>query len=136
MARRIGRSPLCTKCGKKPPRPNNSWCVECTNNLRNNKPEYWRDSYLRRKYGISKAEYDLMAEEQEYVCKICGGNEVYRGLSNLIVDHDHATGKVRGLLCEKCNLMLGAARDTPAILRLAAEYLEGGDANVGQRDVK
>lgn len=52
-------------------------------------------------------------------CAICGGK------SELVGDHDHATGKPRGILCRKCNLAIGNMRDEPRFLREAANYLEG-----------
>src|SRR5438105_9932161 len=60
---------------------------------------------LKKKFGITQAEYDQMFEEQDGVCKICRKPEsrICRGiLCRLAVDHDHKTGKVRGLLCSKC----------------------------------
>ena len=58
--------------------------------------------------------------EQEYNCAICGKKEKNRKLS---LDHNHTTGHIRGLLCQSCNFILGAAKDNPYILRIAAEYL-------------
>lgn len=60
---------------------------------------------LKRKYGITLAEYDQMLEEQHGVCAICGGADPSG--RRLAVDHDHETGKVRGLLCTSCNTRLG-----------------------------
>lgn len=55
-------------------------------------------------------------------CKICGIHQSSLK-ENLTVDHDHSTGKVRGLLCRKCNLLLGNAKDEPSILQRAIVYL-------------
>jgi hypothetical protein len=86
-----------------------------------------RNWYLRRKYGISAAEYDRLFAEQGGGCAICGKppeqQERYRRY--LHVDHCHETGRVRGLLCDQHNLMLGRWLHDPALLRRAADYLEG-----------
>ena len=80
----------------------------------------WR---LKFKYGISLAVYDYIWDRQKGVCKICGlPNKDGKKLS---VDHDHKTGKVRGLLCNRCNRGLGVFRDDPEILHKATEYLKG-----------
>jgi hypothetical protein len=64
-----------------------------------------------------------MLSEQSGVCKICGEPcPTYKHA--LAVDHNHTTGKVRGLLCNNCNNGLGRFRDNPQYLRAAADYLE------------
>jgi recombination endonuclease VII len=60
--------------------------------------------YLKYRYGLSKEDYERMLDEQGGVCAICGSAPDKQRLS---VDHNHGTGKVRGLLCHKCNLALG-----------------------------
>lgn len=80
-----------------------------------------RKSHLKRKYGITPEEYDTLLAQQGGVCGICG-REPNRGIS-LHVDHDHATGAVRGLLCFRCNNALGDFDDDPVLLRAAAAYL-------------
>lgn len=77
-----------------------------------------RKSQLKR-YGLSPEDYQSMYMQQSGCCLICGLTE-----EKLQVDHCHATGKVRGLLCLLCNTMLGKAHDSPEILRAAANYLE------------
>jgi hypothetical protein len=71
---------------------------------------------------MSREEYDALLKEQNNLCAICGQPEA-RG-EQLAIDHSHVTGKNRGLLCEKHNMMLGLAGDSPELLRKAAEYLE------------
>lgn len=82
-----------------------------------------RRSHLKRTYGITPEEYDMMLQEQGGVCAICGDDRVPAHYTGLVPDHDHSTGKVRGLLCNQCNLMLGHARDDISILAKGIEYL-------------
>lgn len=68
-----------------------------------------------------------MLEQQDYCCAICRLTETKARASvvmALAVDHNHRTGKVRGLLCNACNLSIGKMRDDPTRLRAAATYLE------------
>ena len=69
------------------------------------------DRYLRKEYGISDIEYTEMYISQSFVCAMCGNTETSTSqlgnVKRLAVDHDHTTGKVRGLLCSKCNYGLG-----------------------------
>lgn len=68
-------------------------------------------------------------ELQGNVCAICGKAEIgaspskYGGVKRLSIDHDHTTGKLRALLCTRCNSMLGMAYDSPELLIAAAKYL-------------
>jgi hypothetical protein len=88
-----------------------------------------RCARLKYKYGITLGDYNRMFEEQNGVCAICGKKE--SSLSNysdsikhLSVDHNHMTGEVRGLLCDKCNRMIGYANENIKILNNAIRYLE------------
>ena len=81
----------------------------------------YRDMTLRRRFGITLGEYGDKLERQGGACAICGRRAGKRALA---VDHDHATGNVRGILCHYCNTALGKANDDPALLRKMAEYLE------------
>lgn len=78
-----------------------------------------RASLLARKYGMSVSAYTAMRTEQDGCCALCSTPD-----DRLVVDHDHATGSVRRLLCITCNAGLGSFKDTPWLLRLAAEYVE------------
>jgi hypothetical protein len=85
-----------------------------------------RSNQLERDYGIDKNEYDRMLEKQEGLCAICRIAESLTFNEKVVllsVDHCHATGKVRGLLCRACNMAIGALRDDPKILDRAANYL-------------
>lgn len=84
-----------------------------------------REAYLLRKFGITQADYDAMLAEQGGGCALCG-KTAQRYTTYLHVDHDHATGRIRGLLCDQHNLILGRFNDDPAQLRRAADYLESG----------
>ena len=121
-----------------------SWCRSCRAKLeaerRRRKPEECReacrkrhrDDPLKKKaynlkswYGLELEEFNRMKEDQGGVCKICGDTcSTGRELS---VDHSHKTGKVRGLLCLACNTTLGKMKDSPSLLRMAADYLESSN---------
>lgn len=84
-------------------------------------PERWKkiqsDGHRRRKYGISKEQISVLEEAQNGKCAICKvGNASH-------LDHDHDTGRVRGLLCIKCNTGLGMFLDRIELLDAAKEYL-------------
>ena len=76
-----------------------------------------------RKYGVDPAWYQAQLTAQGGGCSICGATESVGARKALHVDHDHATGAIRGLLCHHCNTMLGLAKDSPEILAKAIEYL-------------
>jgi 5-methylcytosine-specific restriction endonuclease McrA len=75
-----------------------------------------REYHLRRRYGIGQAEVDAMIEAQGGTCAVCPGKPEH-------VDHDHKTGKVRGMLCFLCNQALGNARDDIDVLYGLIDYL-------------
>jgi hypothetical protein len=85
-----------------------------------------RNSRYLKEYGISLDDYHHMLEEQKGVCKICQGPPTKKvGKSdNFDIDHCHDTGKVRGLLCGKCNSGMGQFQDSRKLLLAAAKYLE------------
>ena len=92
-----------------------------------NLQEKKKDYNLRRDFGIGLDEFKKMLADQNYKCKICGKElKIIDGEKNkdiAVVDHDHVTGKIRGILCHGCNLVLGNAGDNPQLLLNAAEYL-------------
>lgn len=85
---------------------------------------------LQRKYGITLEQYYVMLDKQGGGCALCGSDSTsMRGngvVCYLSVDHNHETGEIRGLLCQKCNSILGMANDDPEILRQAIIYLRNG----------
>lgn len=90
-----------------------SYCKECN-----------RASMRSWAYGLEPEEYDRLLADQGGVCAICREP----GLK-LVVDHDHQTGAVRGLLCADCNIGIGRLKDNPGYLRAAAEYLGGAPSS-------
>lgn len=80
-----------------------------------------RNAHLTRKFGITSATFDELLVAQGGVCAICGRPP--REDISLHVDHEHETGRVRGLLCFRCNNALGDFDDDPVLLRHAIEYL-------------
>lgn len=84
-------------------------------------PEAELSRTLQKRYGITAAEYDCLFDQQRGLCAICL-NPPGRG-GRLCVDHDHQSGKVRGLLCKPCNSLLGRWRDSPDAADRAKDYL-------------
>lgn len=80
------------------------------------------DSWYKNEYGISFEDFKVLSTKQGDVCNICGKKELER--RQLLVDHDHKTGKIRGLLCGKCNRGLGHFQDNILLLQSAIEYLQ------------
>lgn len=76
-----------------------------------------------RRHGLTADEYRGMLDRQSGCCASCGDG-LGDGRRDRHIDHDHNTGKVRGILCPPCNLMLGHAKDDPRRLRAAADYLD------------
>jgi len=75
-----------------------------------------------KKYNLSYKTWSEMLENQNGKCRICG--KVFSVLTQSCIDHDHKTGKVRGLLCFKCNFGLGNFKDDPELMARAIKYLE------------
>ena len=90
-----------------------------------NRDRYF-DRRLRRDYGITLDEYNRILQEQGGGCGICGVVEARSksGNGRLHVDHDHETGKTRGLLCDTCNRGIGQLGDDPERVKAAVRYLE------------
>ena len=90
--------------------------------------EYQKNAFIKSKYGITLDQYKVMLILQGEVCAICKQKETrknrYTGICKLHVDHDHLTGKVRGLLCSKCNFGISAFKDNTDILIEAINYLK------------
>lgn len=82
-----------------------------------------RKTKLKIHFGLTVSQYDAMLASQDGACAICRETETVRRNKHLSVDHCHATGRIRGLLCSKCNTAIGMLRDRPENARAAAEYL-------------
>lgn len=97
---------------------------KCKEQHRNSTPEHRAETsrhYYARRYGLTP---DQAAELRKDGCAICGRTDVPgRWENNLHIDHDHATGKIRGVLCHGCNVAIGHFRDDPELLRKAIAYL-------------
>ena len=91
-----------------------------------NNRRYFRNRHLIKKYGITQDQYEVLYKQQGGICAICGGmpDITRHGITRLAIDHDHATGKIRGLLCNNCNAGMGIIGDTVEHLERAAEYLK------------
>ena len=87
-----------------------------------------RAIHFRHTYGMSIEQYITLLEKQNGVCAGCNAPPKTGGRAGsnraLSVDHDHATGDIRGLLCQGCNAALGLAKNSPDLLRALAAYLE------------
>nr|WP_272874541.1 endonuclease VII domain-containing protein [Mycobacteroides abscessus] len=124
---------MCPKCAStKPvedffrnrsqPDGRHSYCKPCAKaydqeKYPNGKPGK-RSRYFKQTYGLSLEEIQLMNAAQRGKCAICGDAP-----ESLVVDHNHETGAVRGLLCNNCNRCLGLLKDNIEVLTSAAAYL-------------
>jgi NMD protein affecting ribosome stability and mRNA decay len=124
----------CPRCGEAKPLTEfysngaGTYCKPCTKAdvarwVRKN-PEQFRQtqrrSILKRKYGLTEQDVENMLAAQDSACLICAASLHDAGFT---VDHDHITGRVRGLLCSRCNRLIGLLRDDPAVVRRAASCL-------------
>lgn len=87
-------------------------------------PEKRTDKWLKTRYGITIDDYKRMYSEQNGKCYICKTDKAPSKFKRFSVDHCHKSGKVRGLLCRNCNLILGGAKDSEEILLNCIEYLK------------
>jgi hypothetical protein len=81
-----------------------------------------------RRYGLDEKTHTAMLDKQQGRCACCGRKK------KLFVDHCHASGAIRGLLCLNCNTMIGHAHDDPARLRAAARYLAKSNKTVVKQE--
>ncbi len=87
------------------------------------KQKFNRIKYI---YGIGKEEYLRLVSETGGMCRICGGELIFKRLkpNSAVVDHCHKSGKVRGVICHKCNVILGNSNDSVEVLENAIVYLK------------
>lgn len=90
-------------------------------------PVLERSRWLRNRFDLSLEAYNQMLEAQGGVCAICNQPETHKRngkLKALAVDHHHASGRIRGLLCSDCNTGIGKLKDDHKVLLAAAKYLK------------
>ncbi|QIX22952.1 hypothetical protein FOB41_06465 [Agrobacterium pusense] len=97
-------------------------CVECSDLARLRRREKAKEVRLLKLYGIDFKRREEMAIAQDFKCAIC--RDDFTDNRAMHVDHCHATGDVRGLLCSNCNQAIGLLQDNPEIIRSAADYVE------------
>lgn len=93
--------------------------MSCTNCQKKGRSAASHRARVKSTYGLTPEDYAALLSAQDGACAGCGGKRGYR----LSVDHDHATGLVRGLLCRRCNKVLRDVRDSRALLFTLALYL-------------
>lgn len=87
-----------------------------------------RLKFIKSKYGLTIEDYNLLLSDQKGKCYICGNEETSydaktKKVKSLSIDHNHKTGKVRGLLCSRCNALIGYAKEDIKILESAIKYI-------------
>jgi hypothetical protein len=102
-----------------------SWCKFCHSDKVKAKynPLVRKARKLKYNYGITLDEYNSKLKEQDNLCAICKSDKP-GGNGDFYVDHNHATGQVRGLLCHWCNFMIGQCKEDPEILSAGIDYLK------------
>lgn len=98
-------------------------CKTCKSAYYKENKDKTRDTHYKYRFGISIEEYEQLLASQNGCCALCGKLET-ENKRRLAVDHCHATGKVRKLLCDRCNVLLGHAKDDIEILTKAISYLK------------
>lgn len=124
--------PTCPKCNVNPKDGSQSYCLECRKNWSRQyreTPSYQKLAIRSKakRFGMTYEEVIELFEKQNKSCAICNKEQPllsHSGYDTLHIDHCHATGKSRGLLCTHCNTALGKFRDDPVRLRTAADYIE------------
>lgn len=86
-------------------------------------------AFIKKTYGITYDTYEEILKEQDHKCAICKCEVSNKRVKKFSVDHDHKTGKVRGLLCSKCNSGLGHFNDSQESLLEAIKYLNRAESN-------
>jgi hypothetical protein len=104
---------------------------EVRDRYKQNHPEGAMDAHRQKKYGITPEQFHSLILKQNNCCAICGKPETikWRGkIKKLAIDHNHDTGKIRGLLCHFCNVGIGQFRDSLPLLQKAMDYIKLHDS--------
>ena len=91
---------------------------------RKEQPEAVKQAKIRSTYNITDEEHSALKKRADGKCELCGITLSDDGPTREVIDHDHETGAVRGLLCNNCNMGLGYVEDSPQLLEQLAQYLE------------
>lgn len=86
--------------------------------------DIYREKHLQKSYGMSLQDFFDMLEEQNYECAICSADLSNAKPKNIHIDHCHTSSKVRGILCNSCNMGIGMLKDDVDVLKSAIAYLE------------
>lgn len=114
-------------------RKNPDKCKKYRQKTRKVHPEADRGYYLKRDFNLTIQEYNKLLKKQSFCCAICKKPQSEFKI-NLAVDHCHTTGKVRGLLCNVCNIGLGYFKDKKQLLFSAIEYLNNTSSEDGSNE--
>jgi Recombination endonuclease VII len=131
-SRKDGLEGICKICHNTYARKGKKQTDYMRNYFRNN-PEkrhtLKRKAALKSNYDLTLEGYQLLLESQNYMCAICLSHETKsKRTKHFCVDHDHKTGKIRGLLCSSCNRAIGLLNDDEHVLSKALEYLRKNHA--------
>lgn len=122
---------LCTKCRLNPSVRTHGWCRSCltadAKRWRHENPEAARErnynASIKRRFGITPEDFDTLVDAQHGLCALCGDLLRPELKAAIHIDHNAATGQIRGVLCRSCNIIIGHAGDDPERLRLIARAL-------------
>jgi hypothetical protein len=114
---------VCARCGggKGTKYRDKKFCGRCQHAIKYQRSQNAHARALEKRYGITREDYEALYAFQDGHCYIC--RRATGATRRLTVDHDHATGLVRGLLCRPCNSMLGHLRDDSAAFQRVLDYL-------------
>ncbi len=85
---------------------------------------WYKESHLRKTYGLTLDDFLKRLEEQNYLCKICKTDLIKLKPKSVHIDHCHEKNYIRGILCNKCNMALGLLNDDINLFKSCIEYLE------------
>lgn len=86
--------------------------------------DIYKEKHLQKAHGISLEDLFKLLDDQNYLCAICKIDLSSKNPKNVHVDHCHKTKKIRGVLCNSCNMALGLLKDDTNIVKSCLEYLE------------